>query len=233
MSKVFDQYAETYDKWFLANPNVLESELLLVKHCLGNPQKALSVGCGTGLFESLLKERWNVVVAYGLEPAEGSAQIARLRGLEVTVGVAEHMPYKDGAFDTVMFNGSPAYIDDLAAAFAEAKRVLRPKGRIVVLDVPKESSYGLLYSLARARGTWDHPDLRGAKPFTPYPLLFTIDARWRTTQEKLDLLAKVGFEDPVTAQTLTRHPRYSNETVEEPIPGHDRGDYVGIVAVAP
>jgi hypothetical protein len=27
-------------------------------------------------------------------------------------------------------------------------------------------------------------------------------------------------------QTLTRHPKYSNDSVEEPIKGYDKGDYI-------
>lgn len=228
--RAFDEFATTYDHWFLQNPNVLESEVLLVRHCLGTPGRTLSVGCGTGLFESILRLRYGVEVDTGLEPTEGAAQIARKRHMEVTIGTAESMPWPDASFDTVMFNGSPSYIPDLARAFAEAWRVLRPGGRLVVLDVPRESSYGLLYNLAKAHKTWDHPDLQGAKPPQVYPLVFVAEANWRTTDEKLELLTAAGFQDPSTFQTLTRHPRYSDESVEEPIPGCDRGDYVGIVA---
>lgn len=75
--------------------------------------------------------------------------------------------------------------------------------------------------------------LAGAQPPHVYPLVFVMEANWRTTDEKLAVLESAGFRGVMTAQTLTRHPRYSDETVEEPAPGHDRGDYVGIVAVKP
>jgi hypothetical protein len=41
---VFDEHAEKYDSWFLANPRVLESEVLMIRRALGEPGKTLSVG---------------------------------------------------------------------------------------------------------------------------------------------------------------------------------------------
>jgi len=226
----FDAYAAEYDTWFLQNRNVLESELLLLKHFLNRPGTALSVGCGSGLFEHLLRTEHGIDIHFGVEPAEGMAAIARKRGMEVKGGTAERIPYADGEFDTAMFNGTPSYIDDLAQAFAEAHRVLRPGGAIVVADVPAESSYGLLYCLAASVGTWDDAYLRSVAPVTPYPVEFAAAARWRTTDEKVALLMDRGFVDLEYAQTLTLHPKYSNDRVEQPCEGYDRGDYVAIRA---
>jgi hypothetical protein len=66
-----------------------------------------------------------------------------------------------------------------------------------------------------------------------YPLALAASANWRTTPEKVALLDQVGFVDFSFFQTLTVHPRYSNEQVEEPIEGFDRGDYVAICARKP
>jgi ubiquinone/menaquinone biosynthesis C-methylase UbiE len=226
----FDAYAAEYDTWFLQNRHVLASELLLLVRFLERPGTALSVGCGSGLFEHLLRTEYGIDVRFGVEPAEGMAAIARKRGMEVKSGTAERIPYDDGEFDTVIFNGTPSYIDDLAQAFAEAHRVLRPGGAIVVADVPAESSYGLLYCLAASVGTWDDAYLRSVAPATPYPVEFAAAARWRTTDEKAALLSERGFIDLEYAQTLTLHPKYSNDRVEQPSEGYDRGDYVAIRA---
>lgn len=228
--QVFDEYAGAYDTWFLKNPCVLTSELLLLKRALGEPGRALSIGCGSGLFESLLKREHGIVIAYGVEPAEGMARIAEKRGLEVKPGVAEALPYQDASFDTAIQNGTPSYTRDLLRAFQEAHRILRPGGHLVVLDVPAESSYGLLYRLATAIGRWDDPRLLGSAPLHPYPIEFAAAAHWRTTPEKIELLRQAGFAELSCLQTLTRHPRYSDEAVEEPSDGYDRGDYVAIRA---
>ena len=70
-------------------------------------------------------------------------------------------------------------------------------------------------------------------PVNPYPLEFASAAHWRTTDAKASLLLAVGFEGIEYAQTLTRHPRYSNDLVERPVEGFDRGDYVAISAKKP
>lgn len=226
----FDEYAEEYDAWFLQNPNVLASEILLLAHFLESPGKALSVGCGSGLFEQILRREHGIEIAHGVEPAEGMAKIAEKRGLVVKRGTAEDLPFDAGSFDTVILNGIPSYVEDLEAAFREAHRVLRSGGQIVVLDVPAESSYGLLYRLAASIGTWDDPYLQKVAPRHPYPVEFAASAIWRTTGEKIEMLRAVGFEDMECVQSLTRHPRFSDDAVEEPSEGFDRGDYVAIRA---
>ena len=51
--------------------------------------------------------------------------------------------------------------------------------------------------------------------------------------EKAEVLRSTGFVDMEFAQTLTRHPKHSNDSVEEPSDGFDRGDYVASGAGRP
>jgi ubiquinone/menaquinone biosynthesis C-methylase UbiE len=178
----------------------------------------------------ILRDSYDIDIRYGVEPAAGMAEIAMKRGMEVKMGSAEWLPIDDLSFDTVLFNGTPSYVSDLGQAFSEGFRVLRPGGQVVVADVPAESSYGTLYRLAAMVGTWEDASLKAIAPAVPYPMEFAAAANWRTTQEKLDLLQEVGFEILETSQTLTVHPKFSDDAAESPIPGHDRGDYVAIKA---
>lgn len=227
----FDEHAGAYDAWFGQNLAVLTSEVRLLRHLLGSdPGETLSVGCGSGLFEHILKTEYGIVVRHGVEPAEGMAEIARQRGMEVKAGAAEELPHGDGTFDTVLMNGIPSYVADLPRAFREAHRVLVPGGHVLVLDVPAESSYGLLYKLAAVVGDWQDRFLARVAPRVPYPIEFAAAANWRTTGEKADMLVEAGFGELEFAQTLTRHPKFSNDQAEDPVEGYDRGDYVGIRA---
>lgn len=227
--QAFDQYASEYDAWFMENQNVLETELRLVASTLKDAGRILSIGSGSALFEKLLSDRYDIHVAHCIEPAEGMAEIARKRGFEVEINTAEAADYGEEQYDTVLFNGCPCYMQDLRLALDKAKRALRPGGKVVVIDVPKESPYGLIYNLALAVGTWDHPLLEGCKPKDPYPIELVKQAAWRTTQEKSELMQSVGFKNLEYAQTLTLDPHYSYTAVEDPMPGYDRGSYVAII----
>lgn len=230
MKSGFDEHASMYDAWFMKNTNVLYSEVKLVAHFLDGSKDIFSVGCGSGLFESILEKDFNISVKNGLEPSEGMAEIARKRGMTVAITTIEQAELGKENYDVILFNGTPGYITDLQSAFDKAYEALRPGGKVVVIDVPKESSYALLYNLAKAVGTWDHPLLKDVHPEDPYPIEFVKIANWRTTAEKTEMLLKSGFSDLKYAQTLTLHPIYSDRIAEEPSEGYDRGDYVAISA---
>lgn len=226
----FVQFANAYDEWFLKNENVLRSEVRLLAHFLQKPGKTLSLGCGSGLFEAILKRDYGILVEEGVEPAKGMAEIASRRGMSVRIGTAETIELGNEEYNTVIFNGCPSYINDLQKAFENSFKALKPGGKILVLDIPKESSYALLYNLAKEIGSWEHQYFAGAKPPNAYPIAFVQDPTWFTTPEKVEMLKNVGFLNFEYAQTLTKHPVYSDLESEEPIEGYDRGDYVAIRA---
>ena len=226
----FDEFAQAYDAWFFDNMNLLNSEVNLVAYFMKDSGDTFSVGCGSGLFESILKKDFNIPIQYGLEPSVGMAEIARKRGIRVDVTTAEDAELGEEQYDTILFNGTPSYINDLQSVFHKAYTALRKGGKIVVIDVPKESSYAIMYNLAKSLETWEHPLLEGVHPRDPYPIEFVKVANWRTTTEKVEMLKTAGFQDFDYAQTLTKHPLYSNNMEEQPIPGFDCGDYVAICA---
>ena len=228
MNDSFDKYAEKYDAWFLENKNVLYSEVKLVAHTLKNAEHILSIGCGSGLFEMILEKEFGISIKEGIEPSVDMAEIARKRGLSVEIGTAENAYIESGKYDTILYNGCPSYINNLEKAIKDSYAALKENGKIVLIDIPKESSYGLLYNLAKLAGTWEHKLLENIYPRNPYPIELVCQSNWRTTAEKIALLEKAGFSDFEFAQTLTRHPIYSNNIIEEPISGYDSGDYVAI-----
>lgn len=228
--KSFDSYAAEYDSWFIENSNVLESEVKLVASCMQNAGEVLSIGCGSGLFEKILADEYGIIIRQGIEPSSAMAEISVKRGMDVTIATGEEADYGIEKFDTVLFNGCPCYMQDLGLALRKAFTSLRKGGKVVVIDVPKESPYGLIYNLALSVGTWDHPLLEGCTPLMPYPIELVKQANWRTTAEKVELIQKAGFEELSFAQTLVCSPCYTHLSAEEPCEGYDKGSYVAITA---
>lgn len=233
MNSGFDQYASQYDSWFIANPEVLLSEVRLVAETLRGSKNILSVGCGSGLFEAILAKDFDIQIKDGIEPAAGMADIAVKRGMNVTVTTAEEAVFEPDKYDTVIFNGSPGYISGLREVVKKVFNALPPGGRLILIDIPKESGYGLLYNLAKTLGTWQHPMLEGVTPRLPYPIEFVEAASWRTTREKTEMMEEAGFTSLSYLQTLTMHPLYSDDYAEYPSEGYEKGDYVAITGIKP
>ena len=70
-SPSFDLFANDYDSWFSENRDLLESEVRLIAYVWPGTGEALSMGCGTGLFETILGQEHGVHIQNGIEPAEG------------------------------------------------------------------------------------------------------------------------------------------------------------------
>ena len=106
MKQSFDEYASLYDAWFLENRNVLLSEARLVARTLSGSRNILSVGCGSGLFEKILREDFGINITEGIEPAAGMAEIARKRGMNVVAATATECSTQ--SFSTALRVISPA-----------------------------------------------------------------------------------------------------------------------------
>ena len=224
----FDEHASAYDSWFFDNQNLLTSELKLVAHFLDKDSEILSIGCGSGLFESLLAKDYGIHITHGIEPSKDMAEVAEKRGLQVDISPAETCEIAPNKFDIIMFNGSVSYISDLDVCIKKAFDALKTGGKLILIDVPKESGFASLYNLASAVDTWEHPLLEHTSPADPYPIELVKSANWRTSDEKIELMQANGFVDFEYAQTLLTHPMYANDKVQEVIEGYDRGDYVAV-----
>jgi SAM-dependent methyltransferase len=100
------------------------------------------LGCGTGSVAVALAPFVRRVVAVDASPAMLAAAAERLRGargVELRAGALERLPVADGELDAAVFSLVLHYVPDPAAALAEARRALRPGGRLLVVDmVPHE-----------------------------------------------------------------------------------------------
>jgi ubiquinone/menaquinone biosynthesis C-methylase UbiE len=97
----------------------------------------LDVGAGTGANLPYLQKASRVVVAEP-DPAMRRRLASRLAGApvptELTSDAAERLRYADGSFDAVVFTLVLCSVSSPDRALAEARRVLRPAGRLIVLE---------------------------------------------------------------------------------------------------
>ena len=94
---------------------------------------ALDVGCGTGRNLPLYREGVRVI---GLDPVWAGLQRARRRAPHIALvqGRAEALPFHDGTFDTVVSGLVFCSVPDARRGLAEVGRVLRPDGRLRMLE---------------------------------------------------------------------------------------------------
>ena len=102
-------------------------------------QRILDVATGTGMVAFGLARRGATVV--GLDQSEQMLNAARERlaaepsdNLTFIQGEAEHLPFADGEFDALTFTYLLRYVDDRAATMRELARVVRPGGRIGMVE---------------------------------------------------------------------------------------------------
>lgn len=225
----FDGFANLYDEWFMKNENLFTSELRLFEKALGDVQgkKLLSVGCGSGLFEGYLEG----CDLEGIEPSVDMGQIAEKRGVNILqYGLIEDVQLPEQTYDIIYFNGSSSYMEELAPSYGKCLQALKPGGKLILLDVPKESAFGFMYLLGKALGTYDHEYLAGTMPALPYPLGLASSGVWHSTEEKIEVLKDLGVETFTFYQTLLKNPMYTNEEPEDVVEGYQSGGYVAIVA---
>lgn len=104
----------------------------------GEPIDALDVGCGTGFLSLELAARGHRVVGIDLAPAmlEAARGKATVRGLAVRFETAdaEQLPYPAQSFDLVISRHVLWTLPHPETAIADWLRVLRPGGRLVIID---------------------------------------------------------------------------------------------------
>jgi SAM-dependent methyltransferase len=119
-------------------------------------ERGLDVGCGPGLLAAELVREVGAqgrIVAMDRSADMLAAARERLRDHPVAFVLtdAAALPFADAGFDFVVGVQVYLYVPDVARALAEAARVLRPGGRLVVVDTDWDSCVWLTSDRSRHR----------------------------------------------------------------------------------
>lgn len=103
-------------------------------------QKILDLGCGTGNFIELLKQK-NASVE-GVDISTKATKIAKKKGLKIkTADLHKTFPYSKNNFDTITAGEIIEHIYDTDFFLREIKRILKPNG-FLILSTPNIATFG-------------------------------------------------------------------------------------------
>lgn len=198
--KVYDEKATEYDQWFDRHEQEFQAEVQAIKQILPPDINGAEIGLGSGRFAEALG------IKQGVEPAAKMKLLAERKGIAVQLGLAEHLPYANNSMDFLLYVNSLCFVADLQKSLAEAYRVLKPKGFLIIGFIDKESKLGIEYELKKYEN-----------PFYRY-------ATFLSTNQYREHLINSGFDNFSFKQTIFDEPDLAKRlAIKE---GHDKGGFV-------
>ncbi len=194
VAKVFSRHAADYDKWFDDHGGRLlfDSEVRAIRVLMKDMVAPfLEIGVGSGRFAEALG------IHYGIDPAEALLEIANKRGIKVKKAVGEKLPFSNGFFGGVFLLFTLCFVKEPRRVIAEARRVLKKDGRMILGIINKDSFWGKFYQKKKAEG---HSLYR--------------HARFYSVKDVVGLLEKAGMTIEAFSSTLCQAP--SAKPYEEP-----------------
>lgn len=157
----FRRWSDSYDRcilqWMLFGPShrVLIGRIRAVSR--GRSIRMLDVGCGTGVFASAVRAALPEVKVVGIDLvaemlAKGRSRWQSHSGHVFPVqGDSERLPFSSASFDIVTCANSFHHYPRQERAIAEMRRVLKPGGRLMIIDGYRDNLWGwLIYDVCVA-----------------------------------------------------------------------------------
>lgn len=166
--------------------------------------RLLDVCCGTGEVLGLLRKH-GFSDLYGMDVTPPST--SGLEGVDIRRGDARALPYDDESFDVVLCMHALHHLggpDGVKQSLAEMIRVLRPGGRLALIDHYDSMQLRLAFWLCRQPWfAWASQGLRSFRQqlLEEHDYLYEYLDKWPTIREFIDRL-------PVKAVELDRKDRF-------------------------
>ena len=140
LREIFDNTAPDYDRieaMLAWGTGPRYRRQALVRAGLTSGMRVLDVGVGTGLVAAqACRLTGDAALVTGIDPSPGMMAASRLpKTMKLIEGRAESLPFPDNHFDFLSMGYALRHISDLGVAFAEFERVLKPGGRLCILEI--------------------------------------------------------------------------------------------------
>ena len=145
VNDLFDEAAPDYD-WVSSMMSFGRDQIYrreaLQRAGLTKEMKLLDVASGTGLMvKAALELGVNASNVIGVDPSTGMLAENRKRNpVTLLEGTGEALPCADASFDFVCMGYALRHVEDLGKLFDEFKRVLKPDGQILILEITRPTN---------------------------------------------------------------------------------------------
>lgn len=188
--------AQAYERWLVPavfRPFAVE---LARRVAARQPRDVLELAAGTGVVTTELRAAipTAVLVATDLNVAMVELGSSRVPGVRWQQADGQHLGFDDGSFDVVACQFGVMFFPDRPAAYAEARRVLRPGGTFAFNSWDTLDTHGFAHALTQA--------MRQALDMEPPAFLTAIPHGYADPELVRSDLAAAGFVD-VTLELRT------------------------------
>ena len=140
--QVADAFGSTAAAYLTSQTHATGADLQTLAEAIAATPDArvLDMGCGAGHASFAVAPHAKEVVAYDiaqpmLATVEGAANARGLANIRTQQGAAEQLPFADDSFDWVISRMSAHHWHDVPLALAEVRRVLKPGGKVLFIDI--------------------------------------------------------------------------------------------------
>jgi len=128
---VYEKIAKEQENFFINRFNTILKEMPV--------GRVLDVGCGTGSFLKVAKERgWNI---HGVEVSSWAVQVlSKKLDIEVRKGGVEKANFPEDYFDLINMSHVLEHLPNPLITLEEIKRIMKPSGYLLI-EVPNENNF--------------------------------------------------------------------------------------------